>query len=472
MVRDARGEPVTPVAAPPEAPKGPPFVERFWTNLFLSRERGPEVLKWVDFGRRLVLAVSALVLLVGTGLTLLSNVRLGQLLEESRGVRAHTVASAAARAAFVPLSLEDRPALDALAAGFASEPGVLSVRVLDGAGTSWASGGRGGVSRARVLTARAPIAALNPGDGFPRVVGRVEVSMDVSDIARRRLELLGTSLLVNGAVTLGLLSVGLVFVRNLTLRMQIMVDEARWVAELKRSNRELEEFAYVASHDLQSPLRKVAGFAELLRESCGGKLGSEADEYVAFIVDGSRRMQRLIEDLLTYSRVGSRQLISSRVDLAAVVRQVLSDLEPVVQKAGARVEVGALPTLVADRGQMGQLFQNLLSNALKFRGEAPLVVRVSGRNLADAWEFTVADNGIGMDPAYHEQIFKMFRRLHAVGQYEGTGIGLAVVRKIVERHGGSIWVESAPGAGAAFTFTLGNQTSGAPLGAAGGDDGR
>jgi signal transduction histidine kinase len=439
--------------------------ERFWSALFLSRERGPEVLKWVDFGRRLVLSVALLLLLVGTGLTALSTLQLTRLLEESLLVRGRTVATAAARAAFVPMDLEDRQALAAIAAEFAGHREVAALRITDAAGELWAQGGRGGD---RLLSARAPILAVNPGDGFPRVLGRVEVDMDASDIARRRAALVGTSLIVNGGFTAALLSVGLVLIRNLTLRMQIMVDEAKWVGELKRSNRELEEFAYVASHDLQSPLRKVAGFAELLRESLEGRLGSEADEYIGFIVGGTRRMQRLIEDLLTYSRVGSRQLVASRVDLREVVGEVLSDLDAVVAKAGARVEVGKLPTVVADRLQMTQLFQNLLTNALKFRAEAPLVVRVSAERRGDAWLFSVSDNGIGMEKQYLDQIFKMFRRLHVVGAYEGTGIGLAIVRKIVERHGGTVWAESRAGEGATFRFTLGTEAIGAASAPAGG----
>lgn len=442
----------------------PGLSERFWSALLLSKQRGPEVLKWVDFGRRLMLAFSMLVLVVGTGLTALSTVQLSRLLEESLVVRGRTVAAAAARAAFVPMSLEDRDALAGIAAEFAAHRDVATLRILDNEGSAWGEAGHGGADGRRLLSTRAPILAVNPGSGFPRVLGRVEVRMDASEIARRRTALVGTSLAVNGLFTVSLLSIGLVLIRNLTLRMQVMVDEAKWVAELKRSNRELEEFAYVASHDLQSPLRKVAGFAELLRESCGGKLGAEADEYVGFVVAGTRRMQRLIEDLLTYSRVGSRQLVCSRVDIAEVLREVLSDLEEVRRQAGARVEVGPLPVLVADRLQMGQLFQNLLTNALKFRAKEPLVVRIGAELRGECWLFSVSDNGIGMEKQYLDQIFKMFRRLHVVGAYEGTGIGLAITRKIVERHGGTIWAESRPGEGSTFRFTLGTETApAAPL---------
>ncbi|MBI2361795.1 MAG: hypothetical protein HYV15_00205 [Elusimicrobia bacterium] len=316
-------------------------------------------------------------------------------------------------------------------------------------------------------------APVRPPRASAGAIGRVQVAMDPSGIARQRAKLVGASLAVSGAFVLALLSVGLVFIRNLTLRMQLMVDEARWVAELKRSNRELEEFAYIASHDLQSPLRKVSGFAELLRESCGGRLGKEADEYIALITDGTRRMQRLIEDLLTYSRVGSRQLLLEQVDLAEVVREVLSDLEPQRTAAGARLAVGPLPAVTADRVQMGQVFQNLVGNALKFRGKAPLVVRVESERCGAGWLFTVRDNGIGIEPRFQERIFKMFSRLHSVGAYEGTGIGLAVTRKIVERHGGTIWVDPEAGPGTAFRFTLAAEAApplaAEPAGARGGE---
>lgn len=451
---------------------GPSIVERFWTGLLLSSQRGPEVLKWVAFGRRLLVGVSALFLLLGVGLTVLSTVQLGRLLEASLRARGRSAAVAAARAAFVPLSLEDGRTLRLLAAEFAVQPELAGLRVVDARGKVWAeAGGARGASEGLLLL-EAPVRASPSSGSKAEAIGRVEVRMDPSGFARQRRALLGTSLAVNGAFVLALLSVGLVFIRNLTLRMQIMVDEARWVAELKRSNRELEEFAYIASHDLQSPLRKVSGFAELLRESCGGRLGPEADEYIVLITDGVRRMQRLIEDLLTYSRVGSRQLSLVEVDLAEVVREVLSDLEPQRTAAGARVETAPLPVVRADRVQMGQVFQNLLGNALKFRGKSPLVVRIQAQARQDGWSFQVADNGIGIEPRYQERIFKMFARLHSVGAYEGTGIGLAVTRKIVERHGGTIWAESRPDAGTTFHFTLRGSPSGEPLTAQGGGDAR
>lgn len=436
-------------------------LDALWARLFLPQERGPEVIKWIDFGRRILLAVAGLVLLVGLGLTVVSTVQLSRLLEESLAARGRTIAMAVARAAFVPLSLEDRASLSALAADSAAQRDVAFVRIEAG-GQVWAvHGPRRGPAGPGVLELRSAIRA--PEGPRAPVVGEAVVGMDASSIARRRAALVGTSLLVNGLLVLAMLSVGLLFIRNLTLRMRIMVDEARWVAELKRSNRELEEFAYVASHDLQSPLRKVAGFAELLSESQAPKLDAEAREYIGYIVTGTRRMQRLIEDLLTYSRVGSRQLVAAKVDLNEVLAEVLSDLELTVKAAGARVEAGKLPVIQADRVQMGQLFQNLVSNALKFRGDAAPVVRVGARRQGEGWLLHVADNGIGMEAQYLDQIFKMFRRLHVVGAYSGTGIGLAVVRRIVERHGGRVWAESRPGEGSTFWFTLKDTLSAEPV---------
>ncbi len=438
-----------------------PWSERFWTGLFLAGQRGPEVLKWVGFGRRLMLAVCGLILLLGGGLTLLSGLQMSRLLESALSVKGRTVAEAAALSAFVPLSLEDGPALESLARRFEFLGDIARLRILDSSGKVWAQTHRPLPETGRLLAAAAPILPARAA-GERRAIGRVEVLMSTSEGSRRLIQLAVTTMLVNGVFIAALLAVGVFFIRKLTLHMSALVDEARWVEELRRSNRELSEFAYVASHDLQSPLRKVAGFAELLQETCGGRLGKDGDEFIRLIVEGTRRMQGLIEALLTYSRVGSRQLAPTRSDLSEVVRGVLADLEPVIRKAGAVVDAGPLPVLVADRVQMGQLFQNLIANALKFRGAEPPRVSIAALEEPPLWRFTVTDNGIGMEPKYTEQIFKMFRRLHAAAAYEGTGIGLSVVRKIVERHGGRIWVESAPGRGTTIFFTLRAVTEAAP----------
>jgi len=226
-------------------------------------------------------------------------------------------------------------------------------------------------------------------------------------------------------------------------------------ADLARSNAELEQFAYVASHDLQEPLRMVASYTQLLARRYQGKLDQDADEFIGFAVDGARRMQELINDLLAFSRAGTRTLQVEPVDVDALVDQLISDFAFTIDEAGATVTCDALPVVQADATQMRQLFQNLVANALKFQrpGVAPQV-HVSAAQNGGVWTFAVRDNGIGIEPQYLDRIFVLFQRLHTRADYPGTGIGLAICKKIVERHGGRIWVESEVDRGTTFRFTL------------------
>jgi len=229
-------------------------------------------------------------------------------------------------------------------------------------------------------------------------------------------------------------------------------------ADLRRSNTELEQFAYVASHDLQEPLRKVASFCQLLQQRYGGQLDARADQYIGFAVDGAQRMQDLINDLLAFSRVGRVEQAHGAVDTAVLVGRVRLDLERMITAADATVEVeGQLPTVHGDASLLRVVFQNLIANAIKFRREeqAPRV-ELSATREGDCWRFRVSDNGIGIEPEYAERIFVIFQRLHPRSQYEGTGIGLAMCRKIVEYHGGRMWLETtaAAGPGSTFYFTL------------------
>jgi signal transduction histidine kinase len=225
-------------------------------------------------------------------------------------------------------------------------------------------------------------------------------------------------------------------------------------AKLIRSNEELEQFAYVASHDLQEPLRMVTNFTGLLARRYQGKLDNQAEEFIAYVADGAKRMHQLIEDLLSYSRIGTKGNEFGPVDCDAVLRRTLIGLHVAVDESSAKVTHDPLPAVNGDEVQLGRLFQNLISNAIKYRSRTAPEVHVSCRREGNDWIFAVRDNGIGIDPRYAKKLFVIFQRLHTREEYPGTGIGLAICKKIVERHGGKIWVESELGKGATFLFTV------------------
>jgi PAS domain S-box-containing protein len=243
-------------------------------------------------------------------------------------------------------------------------------------------------------------------------------------------------------------------ISDLTERKLAAAELARSHAELERSNEELQRFAYVASHDLQEPLRMVAGYTQLLARRYEDQLDAEAHSFIDYAVDGVKRMKQLIHDLLAYSRVGSQGRSFEPVELVEAVEWALANLEAAVEEAGAKIEYGDLPKVDGDRPQLGQLFQNLIGNALKFGdGQVPRI-RIHARTTEEGWSIGVEDNGIGIEPRHREKIFEIFQRLQRREQVEGTGIGLAICSRIVERHGGRIWVESEPGEGSTFWFTL------------------
>jgi signal transduction histidine kinase len=225
-------------------------------------------------------------------------------------------------------------------------------------------------------------------------------------------------------------------------------------AELARSNTDLEQFGYIVSHDLQEPLRMVTSFLGLLQKHMADRLDDTAKEFIAFADDGAKRMKLLIQDLLAYSRVGTRGGAFAQVNLTDVFETITANLRIAIDECGATITHDPLPVLTGDATQLTQLFQNLVGNALKFRGQRPPVIHVSAVKQDKHWLFGVRDNGIGIDPQFFDRIFAVFQRLHTREQYAGTGIGLSICKKIVERHGGRIWVESTPGEGTTFFFTI------------------
>lgn len=243
-------------------------------------------------------------------------------------------------------------------------------------------------------------------------------------------------------------------VRRVIEEKRLRDENRRTQEELARSNRDLEQFAYVASHDLQEPLRMVAMYTQLLAERYQGQLDASADKYIHYAVDGALRMQALVQDLLAFSRVGRTGIDPQEIKSLDVVEIALKNLQSAIQESGAKIRRTDLPVIVADRTQMIQLFQNLIGNAIKFHGPEQPDVRITAEREEGNWRFTVQDNGIGIPAKHLDEVFGIFRRLHTRAEYPGNGIGLAICKKIVEQHGGTIWVESQPKKGSDFRFTI------------------
>jgi PAS domain S-box-containing protein len=241
---------------------------------------------------------------------------------------------------------------------------------------------------------------------------------------------------------------------DITDRRRAELELIERTEELTRSNVELERFAYIASHDLQEPLRMIASYTQLLQQRYTGKLDADADEFIGYAVDGAHRLQKLINELLAYSRVGTKGTAFTSVDLEPVLEEVLKALESPIRECGAEVTHDQMPVVRCDPTQIGQVLQNLVSNAIKFRGDEPPRVHVGVQRSEDEWVFCVSDNGIGVEPEYFDRIFVIFQRLQPRSDYQGTGLGLAICKRIIERHGGRIWVESEPGTGSTFCFAL------------------
>ena len=245
--------------------------------------------------------------------------------------------------------------------------------------------------------------------------------------------------------------------RNIIERKKAEQEKIKYTQDLERSNKELEQFAYIASHDLQEPLRMVGSYMQLLERKYKGRLDKDADEFIHFAVDGANRMKQLIRDLLNYSRMG-RESHKAEVDVIEVLKEVQSNLHASIKESNAVINFNGMPVINADRTQMLQLFQNLIGNAIKFRRDATIpVINISATRENDHWLFSVADNGIGINKEYSDKVFIIFKQLHDKSKYSGTGIGLAIAKKITEQYGGKIWFESDPGKGTTFFFTLKNK---------------
>lgn len=288
------------------------------------------------------------------------------------------------------------------------------------------------------------LTALNI-DRMAEIAGEIgRTPEDVSTVVRA----------AQGNLPIMLASIGLL----VTLLMIVLANQSqasrRQAVELERANAELRDFAFVASHDLQEPLRPIIAFSQLLAERYHGRLDADADDFIGYVVQGARRMHDLINGLLIYSRVDSRAAPLQSADCELVLASALANLAVAVEEAHASITHDPLPVVLADSSQLGQVFQNLIGNALKFRGSQPPLVHVSAERTPDAWRFSVRDNGIGIDAQFRDQIFSMFKRLHSNEDYPGTGVGLTICKRIVERHAGKIGVESEAGRGSTFWFSI------------------
>jgi PAS domain S-box-containing protein len=408
----------------------------------------------------------ALAQVIGTGIELVARRRDGtefpieimlSPLENAEGI----LVTAAIRDISVRKAAEEH--LAHLAALVESSDDAILSKSLDGTILSWNRGAEKLYGYTAQEVVGRPISLLLPTDR-PREVAdmlehlrrgeeidsfetaRVTKDGSVIQVSLRMSPIRGTSGEITGASTIA---------RDITARKDAEATLLLKVQELARSNEELGQFAYIASHDLQEPLRMVASYTELLARRYKGRLDSDADEFIAFAVDGANRMQRLIEDLLMFSRVGTRGTDLLGISSEEALQQALINLRGSIEESGAVVTHDLLPEVLADETQLIQLFQNLVGNAVKYRSSAVPRVNISAAiDGQGRWSFAVADNGLGIEPQYFEKIFGMFQRLHKREEYAGTGIGLAVCKKIVERHGGGINVESQPGQGSTFTFTL------------------
>ena len=412
--------------------------------------------KWREFSLAIVAVLGISVLAVLAVTAAVSAVQMGGMVRSEQERRARNLASFMARRAFVPVSLEDTSTLARIVDLYLDDPDMVAIEISDVKGRLLLSRRLQRDPPKNAVTASLPI-QLPAEAGESRksdVVGHVKVTLGLARVYGGVARAFRWIAIAGLAVLLGAGAVDLALIFWMTGRLRSLVGEAKLAEALKRSNQELEQFAFVASHDLQEPLRKIVSYCQLLEQLYKGKLDAQADEFMGIIIRGSKRMSALISDLLSFSRVGTQGNPLLPVDAATVLGEVLAMLQETIESGGASITLDTLPTVMADAGQLAQLFQNLIGNALKFRSDEPPRINVSVHREGSCWKFCVQDNGIGIEPKHRDRVFEMFKRLHSRDKYPGTGIGLAICKKIVERHGGRIWVESGLGRGSAFCFTL------------------
>lgn len=429
------------------------MVQGFFFKLFGQDPSEPDTLKWVQFGKRMLAVLFFAVISAAVVFTYMAISQSRRILRNFIDDKGQSIARAIAQASFVPLVLEDKGALQRIFSAYREDLDLVYLKVLNFEGTV-----EFGISRPTVRVSpgkkiEIPVMPSHP-EGAEEIIGTVQagisyerIDKEIGAIARRNIT--GSAILAAFILTLGV-----ILIRRMTVRMRNIVGEARLAEALRSSNQELEQFAYAASHDLQEPLRMVASYTQLLERRYKGRLDRDADDFIGFAVGGAARMQAMINDLLEYSRVGRQKRHFQRIDSELVVKDVLKNLSSSIEESGAEITYDPLPMVFADASQITRLFQNLIGNAIKYCKEnTPPRVHISVSSRKKEWVFCVRDNGIGIDPLHHERIFVIFQRLYRE-QYPGTGIGLAICKKIVERHGGHIWVESQEGQGASFCFTL------------------
>ncbi|MBI3553023.1 MAG: hypothetical protein HY077_10960 [Elusimicrobia bacterium] len=422
----------------------------------LSRQ---DVVKWVEFARQVFGVILVSIVTMAGVSAILSTKQAEGLLLDSLSAQGRAIADALARSVFVPLTLEDEKTLASLLNLYRDVGDVASVRILSPDGRVLHEVVRG-TSKATMVTVRSPIVPiLDPSETRrpAKPIGSVEVLLWSDQIKAKARTIAWVNVLVSGVLALGVSVIGFLMIRNLVTRMQDLIGEARLVEEVKKANSELESFSYSVSHDLRAPLRAIDGFSKILQEDYAPALDAEGRRLLGTVCANARQMGRLIDDLLAFSRLGRKALEKTSVDMEALADSVVGQLRTAEPRRSIAVERKPLPGAHADAALLQQVMTNLVSNAFKFTSQKP-EARVEIGFAEGA--FFVKDNGAGFDMKYSKKLFGVFSRLHRADEFEGTGVGLALVHRIVSRHGGRVWADARPGEGATFYFTLPDSAGG------------